>query len=251
MKHTKNYELNLPEQEDFYNVEDFNGNMEQVDGALGTLAQGMKELLNLIHPIGSIYTSVDPTSPNSYFGGEWKQVIGRFLYAVDAEAGEEGGSRAVSIQERNMPAHVHGSPVHNHGMQNHVHPISLRTTYEGHHQHAHADANGASTPAVVVRSGMAIGRVRINPGVSNAATARFFVGGVPGVTDTSQSGIEYSGATAAAGHHAHSLNGNTGYPFNNTTAANAASNTASTGSGNALDLPLPPHLKVYMWQRVA
>ena len=39
-----------------------------------------KQILLLAHPIGSIYTSVDETSPAELFGGEWEQIAdGRVL----------------------------------------------------------------------------------------------------------------------------------------------------------------------------
>jgi len=37
------------------------------------------DLINLIYPVGSIYMSVNNTSPATLFGGTWEQIKGRFL----------------------------------------------------------------------------------------------------------------------------------------------------------------------------
>lgn len=44
MQETKNYKLKMPDQEDYYSVEDSNDNMQIVDTVLTTLSQEMKEL---------------------------------------------------------------------------------------------------------------------------------------------------------------------------------------------------------------
>lgn len=60
-------------------------------------------ILDVCHPVGSIYISVNPTSPTTLFGGTWTQIQDRFLLAAgpDFPAGTEGGSRT----------HSHLSPV--------------------------------------------------------------------------------------------------------------------------------------------
>lgn len=62
-----------------------------------------------IYPIGSIYMSVNSTSPASLFGGTWEQLKDRFLigagnsYAVNATGGET--THTLTIYE--MPKHYH------------------------------------------------------------------------------------------------------------------------------------------------
>lgn len=58
-------------------------------------------LLDLLHPIGSIYMSAESTSPADLFGGTWERLVNRFLIGAGDtyELGEEGGAKS----------HTHGS----------------------------------------------------------------------------------------------------------------------------------------------
>lgn len=58
-----------------------------------------------IYPVGSIYMSVNSTSPASLFGGTWEQLKDRFLLgAGDSYAiGSTGGEATVTIKNSNMP----------------------------------------------------------------------------------------------------------------------------------------------------
>lgn len=64
---------------------------------------------NEIYPVGSIYMSVNSTSPASLFGGTWEQLKDRFLigagnsYAVNSTGGET--THTLTIEE--MPKHYH------------------------------------------------------------------------------------------------------------------------------------------------
>lgn len=52
-------------------------------------------LLEMVYPVGSIYMSVNATSPSTFFGGTWVKIEGRFLLgATDAytKLADEGGS---------------------------------------------------------------------------------------------------------------------------------------------------------------
>ena len=61
------------------------------------------------YPVGSIYQSVNTTSPASLFGGDWERIQGRFLlgtsssYSVTSTGGEEKHTLTVS----EMPRHNH------------------------------------------------------------------------------------------------------------------------------------------------
>lgn len=59
---------------------------------------------DLIHPVGSIYISVNSTNPSLLFGGIWEQIVDRFLYCADS-SGATGGSKKISVA--NLPAHNH------------------------------------------------------------------------------------------------------------------------------------------------
>lgn len=73
-------------------------------------------------PIGSIYQSTDPTSPEVLFGGYWNPIKGRFLLAAAEDtdigtepdysvcyrtAGATGGSERVTLSEAQIPPHTH------------------------------------------------------------------------------------------------------------------------------------------------
>ena len=61
-------------------------------------------LIDIIYPIGSIYTSVNETNPNELFGGTWEQIVDRFLYCTSS-GGETGGSKTLTVD--NLPSHNH------------------------------------------------------------------------------------------------------------------------------------------------
>lgn len=63
-------------------------------------------LLDLIHPIGSIYVSMNSTSPEILFGGTWKQLYDRFLYLTNS-ALQTGGEATHILTIDEMPSHNH------------------------------------------------------------------------------------------------------------------------------------------------
>ena len=79
------------------------------------------DLINTIYPIGSIYMSVNSTSPQILFGGTWEQIKDTFLlasgdtYASDGDvATAQHGSATVSLTEEQMPRHTHTQNAHTH-----------------------------------------------------------------------------------------------------------------------------------------
>lgn len=66
-------------------------------------------LINLIYPIGSIYFSVNSTSPQQLFGGEWEQIKDKFLLSAGDtySGGSEGGEAAHTLTVDEMPSHTH------------------------------------------------------------------------------------------------------------------------------------------------
>lgn len=66
-------------------------------------------LINLIYPIGSIYLSVNSTSPQQLFGGEWEQIKDKFLLSAGDtySSGSEGGEATHTLTNDEMPAHRH------------------------------------------------------------------------------------------------------------------------------------------------
>ena len=72
-----------------------------------------------IYPVGSIYLSVNSTSPATLFGGSWTQISNRFLYCTTSGATGTGGASSVSytpagtvgghtLTVSEIPSHCHG-----------------------------------------------------------------------------------------------------------------------------------------------
>ena len=75
-----------------------------------SITVGGKSLLDLLHPVGSIYQSTVDTSPATLFGGTWERIIGRFLFGCDDEtytAGATGGEAEHTLTAGEMPTHNH------------------------------------------------------------------------------------------------------------------------------------------------
>lgn len=75
----------------------------------GGVSVGGKSLLDLIYPVGSVYMSVNSTSPQSFFGGTWERIQDRFLLAAGSTygAGTTGGSATHTLTTSEMPSHYH------------------------------------------------------------------------------------------------------------------------------------------------
>lgn len=61
------------------------------------------------YPVGSIYMSMEPTSPASFIGGTWEQIQGKFLLGADSTytAGSTGGEATHTLTVDEMPSHRH------------------------------------------------------------------------------------------------------------------------------------------------
>lgn len=67
-------------------------------------------ILEAVYPVGSIYMSVNSTSPATLFGGTWQAIQGKFLlgaYGNTYKAGSTGGEAAHTLTESEMPSHKH------------------------------------------------------------------------------------------------------------------------------------------------
>ncbi|MCI6060837.1 MAG: DUF859 family phage minor structural protein [Dorea sp.] len=74
-----------------------------------------KTIVNLIYPVGSIYLSVNATSPATLFGGSWTQLKDRFLLGAGSTytAAATGGSSTHTLSASEMPKHAHDTPFFN------------------------------------------------------------------------------------------------------------------------------------------
>ena len=73
------------------------------------------KLIDYIYPIGSIYLSVNSTSPATLFGGSWTQLKDRFLLGAGStySSGATGGAATHKLSVAEMPSHAHDTPFFN------------------------------------------------------------------------------------------------------------------------------------------
>ncbi|EAY01774.1 hypothetical protein TVAG_111310 [Trichomonas vaginalis G3] len=80
------------------------------------------EILQTLYHVGSIYTSMNSTNPETVLGfGTWKQIVDKFLYCARYSK-QTGGSK--KIKEANLPPHTHTGTTNTTG--NHSHSITKR-----------------------------------------------------------------------------------------------------------------------------
>ena len=65
----------------------------------------VSQFVDMIYPVGSIYMSVNSTSPETLFGGTWESIGGRFLLGADATyaAGSTGGEATHKLTVSELP----------------------------------------------------------------------------------------------------------------------------------------------------
>ena len=68
--------------------------------------------LDTVYPVGSVYISVNSTSPASLFGGTWERISSKFLLGTDdlANIGATGGEATHVLTIEEMPSHRHTYP---------------------------------------------------------------------------------------------------------------------------------------------
>lgn len=71
----------------------------------------MRNLLDYIYPVGSIYWSYSHVSPAELFGGTWTRISNAFLWASSATdtIGSTGGAKTHTLTIDELPSHSHGS----------------------------------------------------------------------------------------------------------------------------------------------
>lgn len=97
-----------------------------IDGSGWIYSRALSTLiLEAIYPIGSIYMSVNSTSPATLFGGTWEAIQGKFLlgaYGNTYKAGTTGGEATHMLTTREMPNHNHAVFYPNAGAADHSAP---------------------------------------------------------------------------------------------------------------------------------
>lgn len=97
-----------------------------IDGSGWIYSRALSTLiLEAVYPVGSIYMSVNSTSPATLFGGTWKAIQGKFLlgaYGDTYKAGTTGGEATHTLTTREMPNHNHALYYPNAGADDHSAP---------------------------------------------------------------------------------------------------------------------------------
>ncbi len=99
------------------NISSVSTNPVQNKAVDAAIKQAISSAMLAAHPVGSIYMSVNSTSPASIFGGTWEKIRGKFLLAEgdDYIAGSVGGEAAHTLTTTEMPSHHHGAVYSQHG----------------------------------------------------------------------------------------------------------------------------------------
>ncbi|EAX95566.1 hypothetical protein TVAG_005810 [Trichomonas vaginalis G3] len=90
----------------------------------------LNTILEMIYPIGSIYTSMNSTNPETVLGfGTWEQIVDKFLYCANSSK-QTGGSK--KIKEANLPPHTHTGTTNFSG--DHRHPLRDHPLYNSEYE---------------------------------------------------------------------------------------------------------------------
>jgi len=200
-------------------------------------------MLDTVHPVGSIFISVNASSPATLLGGTWERIMDTFLLCGGNgyPPGTTGGSARVKLETGHLPAHSHAVTVNNNGAHSHA----GSTDAGGNHSHSGAtDVKGAHFH----------GCTGERPEFSSFAGIYDSAANHPGINAWDADNSLWK--TTTDGAHAHNLSvnagGNHSHPFT-TSAAGAHAHSASsanTGGGQPHE-NMPPYLSVYVWKRTA
>lgn len=245
---------------------------EGPQGPAGQSGISQADVIALVYPVGSIYTSVNNINPGSFLPGTtWETFAsGKMLVGVDATQSEfehveqEGGEIVKNMQHTHptgdhvltldeMASHTHGiylntqSNTHSHTMPHSHGPGNLTVNPSGSHEHG-----------IIYRSGQAI---TMDPGSSGYRLNWTANGGngnntnIQTTTDGSHTHSlvgttsTYSGETGDD-THSHRISGTTDPMVGS--GGGAAHNHGDTGVGGSMNFSvLNPYITVYFWKRTA
>ena len=202
------------------------------------------DFLESAYPVGSIYCSVNKTSPEKLFGGTWEALDqGRVLVGAGDKfgAGTTGGEFTHAISSNEMPSHSHAASVTSAG--GHAHTVSGSTSWSGDHAHdkgsmeiwGQFDGNANDNNSVKQ------GAFRL------AATGSYGADGNKGggIIDFKAS-RHWTGWTSTNGRHSHSFS-----VTSSSSGGHSHSVTIGANGGGAAMSLVQPYLSVYMWKRTA
>jgi len=184
----------------------------QLNNKIDNTFESIREsVLSVAYPVGAIYLSVNPTNPETLFGGTWEAIQDKFLLSAGStySAGTTGGEASHTLTAGEMPTHKHDNTISVSGSQN---------------AHNHSIWSGSGKTA-------------------NAAGLGYSYCYAVGGPDNDTSGRWYQGSTPRDGTAIVSSS----TPAVNIT---SSISNANAGSGQAHN-NMPPYLTVYMWKRIS
>lgn len=208
--------------------------VEQLFQILTPLAEIAKETIGKMYPVGSVYMSVQNTSPSVLFGGTWNKIEGKYILAADFsnKAGSTGGNEKVTLTQENLPVHTHTGAKHTHVIPAHAHTIA---------QHSH----NASCGSAGTHSHYGYYRSDSKSGGSQHRQG----------SKATHNGLTEGKITQDAGSHTHPIDIKAGGPTKTQTDGECITKEAMGITGTAGDgMPFtikPPYIAVNMWIRTA
>ena len=208
--------------------------VEQLFQILTPLAEIAKETIGKMYPVGSVYMSVQNTSPSVLFGGTWNKIEGKYILAADFsnKAGSTGGNEKVTLTQENLPVHTHTGAKHTHVVPAHAHTIA---------QHSH----NASCGSAGTHSHYGYYRSDSKSGGSQHRQG----------SKATHNGLTEEKITQDAGSHTHLIDIKAGGPTKTQTNGECITKEATGITGTAGDgMPFtikPPYIAVNMWIRTA
>lgn len=231
----------------------------------------IQEIWNKIYPIGSIYISVNSTSPSTLFGGTWERWgKGRFPLSLDENDQSDqytkpnvtGGKDYLDITSDMLPAHTHSFSATTNSAGSHTHSISITTSNSGAHSHTYSGTTSSSGSHSHMSDGNTSHKPMQLSGFNNGFskdgdTAAFYYTRKSVQNDTevytNSAGAHthtYSGNTNNTGGHTHSVSGNSGSNGAHTHTVSGTTGSTGKSSGSQVGF-MPPWITCYMWRRTA
>lgn len=219
--------------------------------------QAKAEAILAAHPVGSLYWSSKDTNPGTLFGGTWKRIKDRFVYAMGDNDSVDvtGGNATITLTTQNLPSHTHTGPSHTHSYTPSG-SISVTTnpTFTGTAKNTTSTVTNSSSTTTKTLTG---------------SYGPFWASGSPSGTgiitaeritdrfgDDAWSGGKYTFSIDAKHEHRYTASGTISggaYTFTGTegtTGSASTGNTGATGGGVAFN-NMPPFVNKYCWERTA
>lgn len=106
-------------------LKEINSRAGDIESDVSDLESAVANILNLVYPVGSIYTNAtDDTNPGTLLGvGTWEAfasgrvLVGKASSGTFATAGATGGAETHTLSVAEMPEHTHTQNAHGHGIR--------------------------------------------------------------------------------------------------------------------------------------